>query len=101
MLTGSLGGEGTGAMSTVYERRFWDRSYLSGRIVCALGINMKTGELQVRHMKFWRGQLQKTVILPVSEFMERTKPEGPKRNLQQLLSQLPSKEGFEPARNSP
>jgi hypothetical protein len=87
-------------MSTVYEKRFWNRNYLGGRVVCALGINLKTGELQVRHMKFWRGQLQKTVTLPVSEFFERTKSEGPKRNLQQLLRQLPSREGFEPARNS-
>jgi len=88
-------------LSTIYEKRFWNRGYGGdGRIVCALGINTETGELQVRHMRFWRGQLKQAVTLPVGSFLERTKPEGPKRNLQQLLRQLPSKEGFEPARNS-
>ena len=88
-------------MQTIYEKRFWTRGYRGdSRIVCALGINMETGELQVRQMRFWRGQLKRAVTLPVGSFLERTKPEGPRRHLQQLLKQLPSNEGFEPARNS-
>jgi len=45
----------------LYEKRFWNRGYRGGgRNVYTLGINTDTWELQVRHMKFWRGQLKET-----------------------------------------